>query len=205
MGKKEETTAAAFANSPVFAFGLDENGKPRGARFSQGLNDQIVSAALDMNCRVIQNHSAALTALGMKLPVGRVYASGKAFIPNIRRDLYDKLEAARQQPPEEVGGVIPVSLFKEPSEPPSAAGEPKDKAATVACASPMASGLPKSWETIASGHMVLAFEGPGEGWWEAVVVHREEEILTLRYRDYPKVPNFQRHITTVALINPGPA
>ena len=94
MAKKIEKDDAAFGN-PVFAFGLDENGKPRGARFMQGLNDQLVSASLDMNCRVVQNHSAALTAIGMKLPVGRVYASGKAFIPNIRRDIYDKLEAAR--------------------------------------------------------------------------------------------------------------
>src|SRR6202012_5187221 len=105
MAKKEDTNSAV-SSSPVFAFGLDENGKPRGARFTQGLNDQLVSAALDMNCRVVQNHSAALTALGLKLPVGRVYASGKAFIPNVRRDLYDKLDAARQQPPEEVEGVI---------------------------------------------------------------------------------------------------
>jgi hypothetical protein len=197
--KKGESNDA-FGN-PVFAFGLDENGKPRGARFSQGLNDQLVSVALDMNCRVVQNHSAALTALGMKLPVGRVYASGKAFIPNIRRDLYDKLEAARQQPPERIEGLTPINLFKE--QPP--ASEPSDKPATVPCVSPMVSGLPKSWEAIAPGHLVLAFEGPGEGYWESVVVSREDEILTLHYRDYPKVKNFQRHITTVALINPGPA
>jgi hypothetical protein len=201
MTKKVETNDAFGNSNPVFAFGLDENGKPIGARFSQGLNDRLVSAALDMNCRVIQNHSAAFTALGMKLPVGRVYASGKAFIPNIRRDLYDKLEAARQQPLEPMEGVTPVSLFKGPQ----ATTEPSDKSAHVTCTTPMTSGLPKSWETVAVGHMILAFEGPGEGWWEAVVVNREEEILTLRYRDYPKVPNFQRHITTVALINPGPA
>jgi hypothetical protein len=200
MAKKVEKKDAAPV-SPVFALGLDENGKPRGARFPQGLNDDLVNAALQMNCRVIQNHSATLTALGMKLPVGRVYASGKAFIPNIRRDLYDKLEAARQQPPEEIEGVIPINLFTEPQ----TESEPAEKPASAACASPMVSGLPKSWETIGPGHMVLAFEGPGEGWWEAVVVNREEEILVLRYRDYPKVPNFQRHITTVALINPGPA
>jgi hypothetical protein len=200
MTKKVETKDDPFSN-PVFAFGLDENGKPRGARFAQGLNDQLTAAALDMNCRVIQNHSAAFTALGMKLPVGRIYASGKAFIPNIRRDLYEKLEAARQQPPEKVEGVVPVSLYKVQTP----ASEPSDKPTEVPCASPMVSGLPKSWEVVAAGHMVLAFEGPGEGWWEAVVVHREAEILTLRYRDYPKVPNFQRHITTVALINPGPA
>jgi len=200
MTKKVEKKDTAVA-SPVFAFGLDENGKPRGAKFLQGSNNDLVNAALRMNCRVIQNHSAALTALGMKLPVGRVYASGKAFIPNIRRDLYEKLDAARQQPPEQIEGIVPVNLIAEPP----AASEPTDKAASVACASPMISGLPKSWEVIAAGHMVLAFEGPGEGWWEAVVVQREEEILTLRYRDYPKVLNFQRHVTTVALINPGPA
>lgn len=200
MAKKAEINDAAFGH-PVFAFGLDGSGKPRGARFTQGLNDQLVNAALEMNCRVIQNHSAALTALGMKLPVGRVYASGKAFIPNIRRDLYEKLEVARHEPPERIDGVTPINLYKEPTP----ASEPSDKPANVPCASPTVSGLPKSWETVAVGHMVLAFEGPGEGWWEAVVVNREEEILTLRYRDYPKVPNFQRHITTVALINPGPA
>jgi hypothetical protein len=200
MAKKEDTNSAV-SSSPVFAFGLDENGKPRGARFTQGLNDFIVSAALNMDCRVIQNHSTALTTLGMKLPVGRVYASGKAFIPNIRRDLYDKLEAARQQPPEEVEGVIPVNLIKQP---PAADGS-ENTSASVACASPMVSGLPKSWETVGPGHMVLAFEGPGEGWWEAVVQSREDEILTLRYRDYPKVKPFQRHLSTVALINPGPA
>jgi hypothetical protein len=199
MAKKGEKQDAAFAN-PVFAFGLDENGKPRGAKFLQGLNDDLVNAALRMNCRVIQNHSAALTALGMKLPVGRVYASGKAFIPNIRRDLYDKLEAVRQEAPEQVEGIVPVNLATEPP----AASESTDKPANVPCTSPMASGLPKSWDSIGVGQMVLAYEGPGEGWWEAVVVKREEEILTLRYRDYPKVPNFQRHLTTVALINPGP-
>src|ERR1700743_2867860 len=65
--KKAEINDTAFAN-PVFAFGLDETAKPRGARFTQGLNDRVASAALDMNCRVIQNHSVAFNAIGMKLP-----------------------------------------------------------------------------------------------------------------------------------------
>jgi hypothetical protein len=199
MTKKVETNDAFGNGNPVFAFGLDENGKPIGARFSQGLNDRLVTAALDMNCRVIQNHSAGFTAIGMKLPVGRVYASGKAFIPSIRRDLYDKLEAARQQPPENVEGVTPVSLFKEQQP-----EQPSDKPSNVPCLSPMVSGLPKSWDAIAPGHVVLAFAGPGEGYWESVVTSRDGEILTLRYRDWPKEKNFQRHITTVALINPGP-
>jgi hypothetical protein len=70
---------------------------------------------------------------------------------------------------------------------------------------PLASGLPQNWESIAAGNMVLADEGPGEGWWEAIVISRDNEILTLRYRDYPKAPKFERHISTIGLINPRPA
>jgi hypothetical protein len=29
--------------------------------------------------------------------------------------------------------------------------------------------------------------------------------LTLKFRDYPKQPTFVRHISTIALVNPGPA
>jgi hypothetical protein len=195
--KKIDKKEASHPN-PVFAFGLDENGKPRGARFPQGLRDDIVHAALEMRCRVVQNHSAAFTAIGMRLPVGRVYASGKAFIPNIRRDLYDKLDQARQLPPEDIPGVTPFNGISEQS-----SEAPTDQPA-VTSVPPMTSGLPRDWDTVGVGHMVLVFEGPGEGWWEAITVARENEILTLRYRDYPKVPNFSRHISTVALVNPGP-
>ena len=37
-----------------------------------------------------------------------------------------------------------------------------------------------------------------------MVIKREDDILTLRYRDAPKLPTFIRHVTTVALVNPGP-
>ncbi len=69
--------------------------------------------------------------------------------------------------------------------------------------SPVTSGLPRSWESITVGHMVLVHESPADGWWEATVLKREDEILTLRFRDYPKQPTFIRHINTVALVNPG--
>ena len=63
------------------------------------LKDSIVSAAMDMNCRVLINQPDAVSALGIKLPVGHVYGTGKLvklFVPNIRRELYKKImEAAR--------------------------------------------------------------------------------------------------------------
>ena len=70
--------------------------------------------------------------------------------------------------------------------------------------SPISFGLPRTWDSIQPGHVVLVHESPTDGWWEATVQEREEEILTLKFRDYPRQPKFQRHISQVALINPGP-
>lgn len=187
----------------LFAFGMDDNGKPRGARFPQGLRDDIASAALDMKCRIVHEHSAAFTELGLKLPIGRVYASGKAFIPNIRRDLYDKLDAAQKLPPDKKADTTPLNAMLEKYEKGRAVKSTDDP--TVACKSPVTSGLPRDWLSIEPGHMVLIHESVDDGWWEAVVIKREDEILTLRFRDFPKQPTFQRHINTVALVNPGPA
>jgi len=205
MGKKTGKTEPAKAD-PVYVLGLDANGKPRGARFAE-LKDSIVSAAMDMKCRVLIDQPAAVSALGMKLPVGRVYGGGKVvrlFVPNIRRELYDKiLEAA--------GPLADGEPAAERADVPGQASEnPQAKSITdaatddVRCISPVTSGLPRSWEEITVGHMVLAHESPDDGWWEAVVIKREDEILTLRYRDAPKLPKFIRHINTVALVNPGP-
>jgi hypothetical protein len=140
----------------------------------------------------------------MKLPVGRIYARGKAFIPNIKRDLYDKLLAVVASCKEEQD---PSQAERTTNGAPAPEGGLAQAPAEIEAAilPPLASGLPQNWESIAVGNMVLADEGPGEGFWQAIVIARDSEIVTLRYRDYPKVPKFERHISTIGLINPRPA
>ena len=201
MTRKVDRKEAATA-TPLFVFGLDENGKPRGARFPE-CRDDIVNAALNMKCYVVSSTPAEFVPFGMKLPVGRIYASGRAFIPNIRRDLYDKLFATKG----DIAGLLPDAEADHVGKtaPEGTATKPGGiSGPEIPCVSPMTSGLPRSWEAIGVGHMVLIHESPEEGWWEAVIVQREDEVLTLRFRDYPKVPTFVRHISTVALVNPGP-
>jgi hypothetical protein len=73
----------------VYVLALDRRGDPRGARFNM-LKDSIVSAAMDMNCRVLINQPEAVSALAMRLPVGQVIGSGKLvelIIPHISREL----------------------------------------------------------------------------------------------------------------------
>ena len=200
MGKTSEKGPATV--DQLFVLGLDENGKPRGARFAE-LKDNIASAALDMNCRVLSNQPKAVSDIAMKLPAGRIYASGKAFIPNIRRDLYDKISEAARIAVEKSGAEIEAGAA-EPSTVVKSVIDQADAAlAEARCISPVTSGLPRSWETIGVGHMVVFHESPDDGWWEGIVIKREGDLLTLRLRDFPKQGTFVRHIHTVALVNPG--
>jgi hypothetical protein len=70
---------------------------------------------------------------------------------------------------------------------------------------PPARGLPQSWDEIAPGHLVIAHESLEYGWWEAIVVARKDDVLTLRYRDYPSLPKFFRDRSGVALMCPQAA
>jgi len=50
--------------------------------------------------------------------------------------------------------------------------------------------FPRTWDEIDVDHVVLAREyGPLQAWWEAVVVTKVGDDLTLRWRDYPSLPN----------------
>jgi len=201
---KKSDKASDSQNAQLFVLGLDETGKPKGARFPASEMDTVSPVVRAMNLAVYQPGSDEVVTLGMKLPVGRIYARGKAFIPNIKRDLYDKLlaavaisEEADRSPAERTGAATGAQEGSTGVAPSTDVG--------AAILPPLASGLPQNWESIAVGNMVLIGAGPGDGWWEAIVLTRDGEILTLRCRDFPKEPIYQRHISTIALINPRPA
>ena len=64
--------------------------------------------------------------------------------------------------------------------------------------------MPKSWDDIAVGHLVIAHESAAEGWYEAIVLARDGDMLTLKWRDYPQQAHVLRHAGTVALLKPTP-
>jgi hypothetical protein len=191
--KKVEQATAADTIDELFIIGLDNAGKPQGARFKT-CDDRVVFAAVELRLLCVFPASAAFAEIGMKLPPGRLYASGKIFAPNIRRDLYEKLkgvlatpgDSSTTYPAAETAGDVGGDNSIAPS------------TAIAPCISPMIAGLPRSWDT------VLVHASAEEGWWECIVTEREHDVLTLRYRDWPKHAIMVRHISTVALVNPGP-
>lgn len=67
-----------------------------------------------------------------------------------------------------------------------------------------APGLPVSWDLLAVDHLVIAGEPKAEdGFGEGIIIAIDANTLTLKWRDYPRLPQFKRHRHSVALLNPA--
>jgi len=179
MTKTAEKSADAADTKVLIVLGYDEDQKPRAARFVGADGSLFAKAAQLMDLKVYEATTEELAALAKKLPIGRLYANGKGFVPNVRQNLYSQ---------------IIVELAAQPQ---AAIGKDNDEL-------PVATGLPRAWDEIAPGHLVIAQEALEFGWWEAIVIERNGDMLTLRFRDYPKLPKFSRHRAAVALVSPAP-
>jgi hypothetical protein len=80
--------------SPVVLFGIDSRGKPKAARFGKQHAGLALKAATQLQLNVLAGNDPKIADLAGQLPVGRVHATGRTFVPFIRRDLYDRLVAA---------------------------------------------------------------------------------------------------------------
>lgn len=138
-------------------YGLDERGKPRAACFAAKDASLARKAAGLMGLRVLPVASARQTEIAARLPVGRIYSSGRGLVPNIRPKLYERMmqalgngaqagQAAPKQPP---NGTSPPGRPSKPGKAPP---------------------LPADWQQIAIGHLVIAQEDdPKDGWWQFIV------------------------------------
>jgi hypothetical protein len=52
---------------------------------------------------------------------------------------------------------------------------------------------------------VIAKESLELGWWEAIVLERTGDLVTVKYRDYPQYPPLVRHRSVIALISAAAA
>jgi hypothetical protein len=157
-------------------FGADEYAKPRAARFSAEDPDLLAKAADAMHLRLVEVTDPEVAEIAATLPAGRLHANGKGLVPYVKGDMYKVLGWA-------IMGDDAPQAHREPT----------------------AQDLPGTWDDVAPGHVVLAREILECGWWEAVVVERTGDLVTVRYRDYPHYRTMVRHRSAIALISaPAP-
>lgn len=253
--------ASLFHQPTIVVLGRDDRGKPHASWFDEAQQIAARRAATLMGMQALPVSDDAVRGLAARLPQGRVFESGKAFVPFVKGDLYDELvahlpdggepsEAASAGSATETSGA-PVTASvgaaagkrgkgakgtKAGTDPRKAAGVPASPSDDEAGGAdgdgqgddehdgnddeggggggsggdgPDGAEIreghrPTDWTDIALGSVVLATEGPQEGWFESVVVElRDDNIFLVRWRDWPDEPHFARHRNQLGLLPSG--
>jgi hypothetical protein len=173
------TKKSAATQPPTKSYillGADEYAKPRAARFSGEDPTLLAKAAETMHLRLIEITEPEVAEIAALLPAGRLHANGKGLVPYIKGHVYTDLMYTALSP-----------------KPPQANPDPAPQ------------DLPRTWDDLAPGHIVIAKETLELGWWEAVVIERTGDLVTVKYRDYPQYPPLVRHRSVIALIGAAAA
>lgn len=191
-------TQVAAPPSAIILFGRDEQGRPHASRFDGNNVNEVEAAARLMGLHLGTADTDALHELATHLPAGRLFASGRGFVPFVKADLYNQLLAATGTP----DTSMPIRATGKPAEaPPQAgAGSGGKGGADDPGGAPKA---PGDWAAIGIGSTVLACQGPMEGWWEAVVLYtKANDSFVLRWRDFPDDNEITRARKDLALMPP---
>jgi hypothetical protein len=205
----------------LVVFGPDEAGKPHASWFDAQSAELAVKAAELMQMRVLKIETEEHKALARQLARGRVFATGRAFTPFARANLYSKLvelaggatglttvkasaesTAEAQQPTASSVDSMQAlaAMLDEPTGATAGPAKASDPAAPPLAPTPTVSPRPQDWEEIGIGSVVLATTGLDDGWWESLVLGVNGEVFTLKWRDYPRERTFVRRRTELALL-----
>lgn len=172
--------------------GLDDQGRPHASRFGEEQADAAAVAADLMGFAIIDVSNDELAAIASTLPKGKLFESGKAFVPFVKRSVYDQLSTYLDEDYLTFAAARVETAQAAASE--SYATASKGEA-------PLRK--PENWSKLLAGDLVLATEDRADGWFEAIVVEVVgDDKVKLRWRDYPDYSDFTCKVVDVALLHP---
>jgi hypothetical protein len=104
MKEKAQAQARVDETPALVVFGLDDTKRPHASAFVARQAELAEKAAGLMGMATLRPATDEQKALAAKLPRGRVFASGRAFVPFVRAGLYESIVAA-------IGGVPQTAPF----------------------------------------------------------------------------------------------
>lgn len=180
---KPSKQARTSPDASVIVFGLDKAKKLRAGWFTTNQADLAMKAAAANGFSVLEIGDDAHRKLVAKLRVGKVHATGDRLLPVVGRQIFAQIEAVAgvnlsNTKRSKVSGVLSDIVYR---------------------------GIPRSWDEIDVGHLVIAQESLKDGWYEAIVIARDGDRLRVRWRDFPKYAAFERPLIAIALPCPTPS
>ncbi|WP_019905882.1 hypothetical protein [Methylobacterium sp. 77] len=199
MTPNTATTTAAAIPTGLILFGRDERQRPHASRFAAGDKAEAERAAGLMGMHVLEISDDTHQSLAVSLPQGRLFGSGKAFVPFVKAELFNRLVAAAGLP----DAAVPVGAAGKAAGAPPASG-----GGASGAAGPGGGGggfkAPTDWPGIERGCLVLACAGPSEGWFEAIIMYtKADDAFELQWRDWPDDPLITRYRSELGLLPPG--
>jgi len=154
-----------------------DDSRPRAAAYAASSRDVAEKAAEKWNLRIGYVVDDAGRELAKEVPSGIQHPFNKVDAPTIKRETYDLLLKVLKAEPT-VTPPSPVKIATQQSNP---------------------------WETVQPGQTVLWSSDPSEGYFPAVVVSvsKDGASVTLRWRDYPKLPELKARKSALGLLKPG--
>jgi hypothetical protein len=179
----------------LVVLGIDIDGKPHGSRFEERDAPFVERAAELMGFHVVRiaADNAELHAIAEGLPLGKIFATGRAFVPYVARSAFDKLAALVDG---DITARAPRPIDATPTEP--------DESSSADAETDPPDAYEALWSTVEVGSTVLATQPSDyDGWWESIVVAVNGNYLTLRWRDEPNEKPFRVSRRNVALLHPA--
>jgi hypothetical protein len=165
--------------------GADKDGKPRAARYQHADAITVAKAAAMTGFRIARAFSVKARAASKQLPEVQLFASGRALVPRVKQSIFKTLGESL---------TFPVA------QPCATPATPQKRSEEAAEEPEQLDGLVRNpWGAIKQGSLVLAEETEDGGWYEAVVVSSKGQMLSLRWRDWPKLKVFSVPRTAVAI------
>ncbi|TNM66217.1 hypothetical protein [Aliirhizobium smilacinae] len=186
-----QIASVAAGVATVILVGLDDQNKPHASWFEAEQADAAAVAADLMGFALVDISNDELAAIASVLPKGKLFESGKAFVPFVKRSVYDQLAAHLDEDylTNAAGRV--------------AAAQAAANSYAVAKKVEIPPRLPEDWSKLMIGDLVLATEDPTEGWFEAIIVEAVgSDKYRLRWKDYPDLPTFTCNVVDLALLHP---
>jgi hypothetical protein len=199
MATQRHRSKPAGARPAVIMIGTDTLGKPHGSWFTSEEAENVARAAEVMGYRAVTLADESHIELAAKLPRGRFFAGGRAFVPFIKPGLYEKIRVFAER----VDADGPGTGVDQAEEAVRAPGEESERGEVSASEGDQSKRpFAQAWDEIAVGSLVLGYDGPNEAWYEAIVIARDGDSFHLRWRDYPREGTKVKRRNEIALLYP---
>lgn len=180
-------SAKSVTSQPaIIVFGVSAIGKPRAGTFKGSDVAAARKAAAKLGFSVIDLTAETGLGLAAKVPAGRIGGARDNIVPFVSKELYAQITASEMKSQKN--------------------GQTQTSAGTTTSAEIKGPRLPRSWDDIKAGDLVLAQEtDPLDGWWQVTIIEANGDLFKLRWPGTGRGRPLQKHRATLGLICPNDA